>query len=377
MQDCAQVILNFLGIMMGESGAHDKAILNVANALKIRRLVAGGNCLHISESLSALGFLYYQVDDMTMSKQSLSECLTLQRDMFDGVENKIAIAVTLNNLGLVMKRLLCHSQSEKYMRESLMIRQTIYGDAAVDMEDTVMIEKNYHPVIACAWFSLGNLLIAMARYREARTYLEHCLAARKLLDGNIHAGVANSLHSLADLCICERRFGEASTLLREVIDIRAALYGDQSPFVLASMQKLWLLDSQSLSGVVNESIPSTHEGKILFGSAQETEVFERVKMKFLRAHMIPSKTASTVTEHDETFLNDDEESSGHEDISVLDKLMNAFEDSKGRNAAAQYLKYEAARRARTEHSNLTKSRKSNKYSNVEGLLQFYLLLLLF
>ena len=42
MQDCAQVILNFLGVMMGESGAHDKAILNVANALKIRRLVAGG-----------------------------------------------------------------------------------------------------------------------------------------------------------------------------------------------------------------------------------------------------------------------------------------------------------------------------------------------
>ena len=408
-------------MLLGERGQCQDAITHVLSALQIRRLVAAGNSLLLSESLRTLGFLYYQIGNIPLSREALEECLALRRKLFEGVENKYPIAVSLNNLGVVLKALLMHSQAEECLRESLLIRLTLHGDPTVDINDDMdNKDNNYHPLIAFAWHSLGVLLISMAKYREARVYLEHALAARKISLGDVHADVANTLHSLADLCLCEKRYGEASSLLHEVVDIRVSLYGESSPLVLATMRKLWLLSLDSTMTANNPQqqeggqtprsqssstdTPHQHTGKILFGSEQESEVFSRIKARIYRMDSNPSisdevspsspgslpqsiaptpgtdpsgKVTYTpdelvVPERDTDPDPDPDADAGAEvnlaaaHMALLDMVMNSFEEDHESNTAAQFLKFEAVRKAQMELNKLTQSQKSSQYSNIEG-----------
>lgn len=378
---------------MGLRGFYDEAISHVESALKIRRDVASGNLLLISESLRTLGSLNYQVGNIPCCRDALEESLSLRRQLFEGVDNKYPVAISLNNLGIVLKAMLLYAQAEAYLRESLLIRMTLYGDPNVDInEDMDNKDKNYHPLIALGWNTLGGLLTSMAKYLEARKYLEHALSARKLLFGEVHADVANTLHNLADLSICEKRYGDASSLLHQVVDIRIALYGETNPLVVATVRKLWLLsiDSSDLKGKsldTDRHETREHSGKILFGSEQESEVFLRIKAKILRMdsnHSLPDDIADVENNAEDSrdTLNDslnanitNEELTNPQDgvdisetqTSLLDMVMNAFEEDEDSNSAAQFLKFEAVRKAQFELNKLSQSQKSGQYADIEGM----------
>jgi tetratricopeptide (TPR) repeat protein len=329
--------------------------------------------------------------DIPRSREALEECLALRRQLFQDVKNNYPLAVSLNNLGVVLKTLLLHSQAEECLRESLRLRLVLYGDPAVDInEDSDNRRRNYHPAICHAWQTLGVLLVSMARYREAREYLEHALDARKLLFGDVHADVAITLHSLADLCMCEKRYGDAGKLLHEAIDVRVALYGEKSPLVLATMRKLWRLTAgvgAARSSTQDEKkTPQDFEERILFGSEQETEVFLRIKANILTMDsasggegggadhprsldsppLTPFDAPAGHTESPTTSAACAQNDLGSAHTALLDLVMNAFEEDRDSNAAAQFLKFEAVRKAQVELNRLSRSNLSGQYSNVEG-----------
>ncbi len=134
------------------------------------------------------------------------------------------MAITLSNLGLVLKWQARYAEAESLLRKALLC----------DEEH----RERTHPFIAIRLNNLALLLQDTNRLAEAEPLMRRALAINQESFGPDHPAVANSLSSLASLLRELNRLAEAEPLMRRALAIREDSFGANHPDVAISLNNL-------------------------------------------------------------------------------------------------------------------------------------------
>jgi tetratricopeptide (TPR) repeat protein len=128
-----------------------------------------------------------------------------------------SLALSLNNLALLLRAQGKYAEAEPLYRRALAIREK-----ALDPE---------HPDVAASLSNLAMLLHSQGRYAEAEPLHRRALAIRERLLGPEHPDVAESLNNLAWLLHYKGKYAEAEPLYRRALVTVEKALGPEHPRV--------------------------------------------------------------------------------------------------------------------------------------------------
>jgi CHAT domain-containing protein/Tfp pilus assembly protein PilF len=138
-------------------------------------------------------------------------------------------ALSLNNLGLLLRSIGDYAGARPYYEQALAIRKEVLGEK--------------HPATATSLNNLGFLLNAMGDYPAARPYYEQALAINQEVLGEKHPDTANSLNSLGFLLQARGDYAGAKPYFKQALAIYKEVLGDQHPDTARSLNNLGSLFS--------------------------------------------------------------------------------------------------------------------------------------
>ena len=115
------------------------------------------------------------------------------------------VAITLGNLGILLRSFRGWEPAEPLLREALAIKRKVLGD---------------HPGTAGSMTALGSVLSRKGDTEEAEKLFREALEMQRRFLGNDHPGIAYVLNSLARELRRAGRLEEAEPLYREAIAMR-------------------------------------------------------------------------------------------------------------------------------------------------------------
>ena len=136
-------------------------------------------------------------------------------------------AESLNNLGLLYKRLGRYAEAEPLYRRALAILEKTFGPE--------------HPNVAACLGNLAELYRAQAKYAEAEPLYKRSLAIMEKVLGPDDPDVATSLNNLAALYYEQGRYTDAEPLFQRAVAIQEKASGPDNPIVATSLNNLGAL----------------------------------------------------------------------------------------------------------------------------------------
>jgi tetratricopeptide (TPR) repeat protein len=128
-------------------------------------------------------------------------------------------------------------------------RRLGFGRRAEDRAKVALLEKKLSaaltkaeafgptdPRLADALHELGVFYYKMAKYTEAASLHERCLAIRQEAQRPTYADVIQSLNELARVYYAQGRYGATEPLVKEVVDVQEGLHGPDDPNVVQALE---------------------------------------------------------------------------------------------------------------------------------------------
>lgn len=195
-------------------GLFDLAELHLKNALALRRHLFGESNGAVAESLNDLGVMYRRLKNNVESEKHLSAALNIRHAAFG--EDSDEVAESTNNLGALRIQQGRRAEGEDMIRRALELQQRRTGGK--------------DPELAFGLQNLATVLLYGGKLDEAEAALRRAIAIRKEAFGNADPRLPTLLNSLAHIAIHykgDKAAGEA--LLREAVDISRTIMGPDHP----------------------------------------------------------------------------------------------------------------------------------------------------
>ncbi len=171
----------------------------------------------------AAGYLFFALAAYATAEPLAREALAIRRHTLPQHPH---IAMSLNNLALLLKAQGKLTEAEPLLREVLAIHHAL---------------PSGHPDTATGLHNLGSLLMSQGKPAEAEPLLREALDIRRRMLPAGHPDTASSLNNLATLFKEQGRLAEAEPLLREALGIRRRALSAGHPDIASSLNSLALL----------------------------------------------------------------------------------------------------------------------------------------
>ncbi len=215
----AIVGLTWLLIAKGE---YDEADRQGKQALAIR--VAADNPQDIDklvEAHSILGMLNRRTEHFDASQDYYEEALKLARRLDS---RHPALAMTLNNYGLMLVYKEEYERAEALLSESLELRRQILPER--------------HPDLAESLNNLAIVFVKQERYPEAEGHYRESLDIVQAVQGERHPHVATLYYNIAEIKQDQAQFSEAARLYQDALSIDREHYPDDHSYVMRGMVRV-------------------------------------------------------------------------------------------------------------------------------------------
>ncbi|MBI5764130.1 MAG: tetratricopeptide repeat protein [Planctomycetes bacterium] len=161
----------------------------------------------------AIGNTYLSLGLFDLAELHLKNALALRRHLFG--ESNGAVAESLNDLGVMYRRLKNNAESEKHLTSALNIRRAAFGE---DSDEVAESTNN-----------LGALRIQQGRRAEGEDMIRRALDIQQRRTGGKDPELAFGLQNLATVLLYGGKLDEAEAALRRAIAIRKEAFGDADP----------------------------------------------------------------------------------------------------------------------------------------------------
>ena len=197
--------------------------INYKTAAKLFKEAAGlvpdDEGLIKAKYLQYWGNASYKTGEYKEAEKPLRRSLKIREKLL-GPDNT-NIALSLNELALLLKSQGKYEESEPLYKKSLEIRET----------------KN-HPDVAESLNNLAGLYYSQGKYAEAEPLYQRSLGIVEKALGKDHPDVAKPLNNLAELYRAQGKYAEAEPLYQRSLGIRETKLGKDHPEVAASLNNL-------------------------------------------------------------------------------------------------------------------------------------------
>ena len=215
-------MLTVIGRTYERLGLTDKALPLLERALAIGRQAFPLPHARVAQTLNDLGVLERRLANFARSETLLKESLAMRRAVL-GNDDK-DVAVTVVEYGRVLRDLGKYDEAEVAAREGLAIRQKIFGDE--------------HRETATSKSDLMQLLLDRGEQAEAERLARENFATTERLLGVGHPNSAVAKSQLGMVLAVKGDFTVAETLQRESLAVRRKIFGTTHLEVAIAMQTL-------------------------------------------------------------------------------------------------------------------------------------------
>jgi tetratricopeptide (TPR) repeat protein len=194
-------------------------------ALAIRQKVLGAEHPDTALSLNNLGLLLKDLGDYPGARSYYERALRIRTEVLG--EEHPDTAPSLNNLGLLLRAQGNLAGARPYYERALRINEQVLGEE--------------HPDTATSYNNLGGLLQHLGDLAGARPYYERALRIRQKVLGAEHPDTALSLNNLGVLLQAQDDLAGARRYLERALRIREEVLGGEHPDTAASLNNLGIL----------------------------------------------------------------------------------------------------------------------------------------
>jgi len=148
-----------------------------------------------------------------MSKRDNNLAMAYHQSAFairKNMENRINIAFSLNNMGVIEKNLGNYKDALLYFNKALELRKSVYGSEAI------------HPDIAQTYTNIADIYINMGRLDEAKLLLDRAIDIYEIKYSDSNIDTSKSYYNLAKWYYVQSLYHDASFWFQKVLDIRKA-----------------------------------------------------------------------------------------------------------------------------------------------------------
>ncbi|MDY7012082.1 MAG: tetratricopeptide repeat protein [Cyanobacteriota bacterium] len=214
--------LNRQVIQLDGRGQYAAALPFAERALAIFEKALGTNHPDVALSLNNLAELYRKMGNYSAAEPLYQRSLEI-REKALGAEHP-NVATSLNNLASLYSAIGNYSTAEPLFQRSLAIREQARGAE--------------HPDVALSLDNLASLYQKMGNYSAAESLLQRSLAISEKARGAEHPNVATSLNNLASLYSEMENYSAAEPLFQRSLAIFEKALGGEHPDVATSLNNL-------------------------------------------------------------------------------------------------------------------------------------------
>jgi tetratricopeptide (TPR) repeat protein len=218
-------LLNAQVFQLYGRGEIKQALEPARQALAIRKKVLGEQHPDTALSLNNLGTLLRAQGDYVAARPYYEQALAIRRKVLG--EQHADTAHSLNSLGVLIQDQGDYAAARPYYEQALAVRKKLLGEQ--------------HPDTARSLNSLGFLLSAQGDYAAARPYYEQALAIRKKVLGEQNRDTATSLSNLGVLLQEQGDYAAARPYFEQAVAIYKSVLGEQHPDTAHSLNNLGVL----------------------------------------------------------------------------------------------------------------------------------------
>jgi len=205
-----------------QAGQYEAALSAGRALLEISEREYGPEGAVTAVSLNNVGVVLRALGRHSQAERALTRALGIQQKIAD--PDSESLASTLNTLGSVYDYQGRYEAAETLYRRALTLREDRFGGR--------------HPLVADSLESLAILYENQGKQIEALPLHERALEIRQRHFGPRHPSVAGSLHNLANLHAAAGRRAKAIELFSRTVEILEAAYGKSHPKLAASQTNL-------------------------------------------------------------------------------------------------------------------------------------------
>jgi eukaryotic-like serine/threonine-protein kinase len=224
-------ILTILGRLYRRFGNFDKAQHLLEQALASGRQVFGPEHVRVALTLNDLGVVLAEKGDYATAERNFDQALVMRRKLLGSAHADVA--VTLVELGRVYQDLGFNQRAEPLLREALAIRRKVLGDE--------------HGETANSLSGVGSVLRLRGDLAGAEELLRQSLELNRKTRGADHPNTGISLHDLGLIAATRGDYLSALSLFRQALEIHRKALGDKHPtvaMVLNSIARVLLLQGR-------------------------------------------------------------------------------------------------------------------------------------
>lgn len=215
-------MMTVIGRTYERLGLLDRALPLLERALEIGRQSFRLPDARVAQTLNDLGVLHRRMGSPAASPALLLEGLAMRRAL-TGNDDK-DVAVTLSEYGRTLRELGRFAESEGPTREALAIRAKLFGDE--------------HRETATNKSDLGALMLDLGKIDEAERLFRENLDTTERLLGSEHPNSAAAKNYVGMVLAIKGNLVEAERLQREALDTRRRVFGAANPEAAYAVQSL-------------------------------------------------------------------------------------------------------------------------------------------
>ncbi len=215
-----------LATSMSHLEEYKQAETNLLEAINIFNKCFGPEDTNVINCRKQLASILHAQGDLDGAASIYRQVLAVEEKKYDGDNRpQPEVAITLNNLALVLREQKNLVESEEMLRKVLKFGKEHYGET--------------HPKVAITLNNLGVLLGNQEKFGESEAMLREALTFGMEYYGDKHPRVAETLNNLA-LILSEQegKLDEAIQKHEQVLAIEVKLYGEEAEDVLERQRTL-------------------------------------------------------------------------------------------------------------------------------------------
>ncbi len=218
-------LMEAIGNVYKNLGLYDPSERMLRGALALRQKVYGLEHLAVAQSLNNLGVVLRHKGDYLGAEPLFEEALAQRRRLLG--DRHPDVADSLNNLGRLHYELGDFAEAERLYRRAIEVQRQASGADSPELSE-----------------QLGNLAILiteMGNFAAAEPLFQEALEVRRRAFGADHPLVAESLNNFGVFLGMRGDYAAAEPLFREALDMRRRLLGNDHPDVAESLNNLGML----------------------------------------------------------------------------------------------------------------------------------------
>lgn len=208
----AAAALSQLAVVYANAGlSPDDARAAAEQSLDLRRRFAPDDAVSSADSWNTLGVVLEYQAEYEAAREALEKALSLRQAGND----RLSLAATLHNLGLVAGRSGDSEAAFRWFGQALELKRELVGEHSVEYQTSLA--------------GLAQAYAAAQQPNRALPLLERNLALSRELYGDASANVADALNELGSALHDLGRFAESATRYRDAMRVHAATSGEDGP----------------------------------------------------------------------------------------------------------------------------------------------------